>query len=113
MDAKLRPPRIEVGKPALTGTGMVGAKPLRRVEGGAIATEIDDELVLLGLESGELFSLAGTARFVWDRIDGTRNLARLTRECEDAFAGDREAIARDVAAFVGELAAAKLVEAHE
>lgn len=74
-----------------------------------IATEVDDEILIVDLDGGELFSLSGTGRAVWEAIDGTRDEAAIAALMAEQFAGDREAIAADVEAMIGQLAKAALV----
>ena len=82
---------------------------LCRADEDCMTSLVDEELVILGLESGEMFSLEGTGRFVWDRLDGTRDLDGLTQQCRAAFGGDAATIAADVRGFVEELRGARLV----
>ena len=80
-----------------------------RAEEDCMTSVVDDELVILGLESGELFSLEGTGRFVWDRLDGTRDLATLTQQCAAHFDADPASVASDIEGFVADLRWARLV----
>ena len=74
-----------------------------------LATEVDDELILLDMEGGELLSLEGPARAIWDAINGARTEAEIAAAATAEFAGDPQTIERDTRSFLGELAAAGLV----
>ncbi|NVD44558.1 PqqD family protein [Qipengyuania atrilutea] len=74
-----------------------------------LATEVDDELILLDMEGGELLSLEGSARAIWGAIDGRRGEAEIAAEAAAGFAGDAQAMEREVRDFLGELTAAGLV----
>ena len=74
-------------------------------------TTIDEEIVVMSLESGDFFSLTGTAKAIWLLIDGTRDRAALLAELALQH-GCREAeIAADVEAFLDQLTRAGLLAA--
>ena len=75
-----------------------------------VATLVDDEVLIVDLDGGELFSLSGTARSVWDAIDGKRSAADIARLMADAHEGDAAIIDADVAALLAEFERAALVE---
>ncbi|MFN2099441.1 PqqD family protein [Altererythrobacter sp. MF3-039] len=82
----------------------------RKIKENFIATVVDDEVVLIDMAGGELFSLKGTARAIWDMIDGRRSYA----EIADAMAAEydvahSEALA-DIETLGEELRRAKLLE---
>lgn len=66
-------------------------------------TDIDDEVVVMHLETGEFFSLAGTAAATWRLIDGTRDVAALVEALADEFGGDQREISADVVEFLAQL----------
>lgn len=72
-------------------------------------TAIDDEVVVMSLDSGDFFSLTGTAGAVWALIDGTRTRAELLADLATQFSCDAADISADVDAFLAELAAAGLL----
>lgn len=74
-------------------------------------TEIDDEVVVMRLDSGEFFSLAGTAAAIWRLIDGTRDRAALVEALAAEFEADEEVIAADVDDFLAGLTEQGLVAA--
>lgn len=66
-------------------------------------TDIDEEIVVMRLDNGEFFSLAGTAAATWRLIDGTRNRDALVATLAQEFDGDASDIAADVDEFLGRL----------
>lgn len=74
-----------------------------------VETRIEDETVVMALDSGDFFSLQDTARAIWEKIDGSRDrdaiVATLAKEY--GIAGD--AISVEVDAFLAELVAAGLI----
>jgi pyrroloquinoline quinone biosynthesis protein D len=82
---------------------------LVKAQGRFSETEIDDEIVVMNLESGDFFSLTGTARDIWLRLDGTLDRAGLIAALAADFGTDGEVLAGDVDAFLAELGAAGLL----
>ena len=72
-------------------------------------TAIDDEIVVMNLDSGDFFSLEGTGRAAWLLIDGTRDLSAIIAVLAEQFAAAPNVMAADVERFVGELGRAGLV----
>lgn len=87
-------------------SGRLAKDPARFVE-----TRIDDEAVVMNLDSGDFFSLEGTARAIWELIDGSRDRAAVVAALAESYGGPPEAIAADVDAFLAELHAAGLLAA--
>jgi hypothetical protein len=72
-------------------------------------TEIDDEIVVMNLSDGSFFSLTGTARAIWQLIDGHRGRAELLTDLARDFAEADAAIAADLDAFLLQLEQAGLI----
>lgn len=83
---------------------------LRKLTQNFVATQVDDEILIVDLDGGELFSLTGTAKSVWEAIDGKRGESELAALMAQQHSGDAGAIASDVAALIGQLEDAALVE---
>lgn len=86
---------------------------IRKCTENFIATVVDDEVLIVDLDGGELFSLTGTGREVWDAIDGRRNEVAIAAQMVDSHAGDSEDIAADVARLIKDLEKAALVKRGE
>ena len=65
-------------------------------------TAIDDEIVVMSLDSGDFFSLTGTARTIWQLIDGSRNRAALLAELAQLHGCDDAEIAGDPAGVIAQ-----------
>ena len=83
---------------------------IRKLTENFIATEVDDELLIVDLDGGELFSLSGTAKAVWNAIDGKRDEDAIAALMIGRHDGEDRAIAADVRALLAELQRAALVE---
>lgn len=83
---------------------------LRKLTQNFVATQVDDEILIVDLDGGELFSLSGTARTVWEAIDGTRTESDLALLMASRHEGDAPTIRQDVADLVREFERAALVE---
>lgn len=81
----------------------------RKIEENFIATLVDDEVVLIDMAGGELFSLKGTARAIWDKIDGRNSRAGIVEELSREY--DVEAIQAeaDVSELLEALGSARLI----
>jgi pyrroloquinoline quinone biosynthesis protein D len=82
---------------------------LAKAQGRFSETEIDSEIVVMSLETGDFFSLTGTAREVWLLLDGTLDRAGLIGALAADYDSDAAAVAADVDGFLAELAAAGLL----
>jgi hypothetical protein len=66
-------------------------------------TDIDDEIVVMRLDNGEFFSLAGTAAATWRLIDGKRGRKELVAALADQFEGTTAEITADIDEFLASL----------
>lgn len=69
-----------------------------------VETAIDDEAVVMDLESGDFFSLSGSALSIWSLIDGRRDTAAILAALCTEYRAEETAIADEVATFISELA---------
>ena len=65
--------------------------------------DIDSEIVVMRLDTGEFFSLSGTSAEIWRLIDGSRDRRALITALTADFDADEERIAANVDAFLMEL----------
>lgn len=85
---------------------------LAKAAGQFSETMIDDEIVVMSLESGDFFSLTGTAQAIWLLIDGTRTRAALLADLAAQFSCGEVELTADLDAFLAQLEAAGLLAAH-
>ena len=63
-------------------------------------TEIDDEIVVMKLDTGDFFSITGTGCVIWRLIDGSRDRAAVVAVLQAEFPAAAEVIAGDVDEFL-------------
>lgn len=85
---------------------------IRKLAENFTETEIDDEVIIMRLDNGELLSLADSAAVAWRLIDGDRDVEALVAELEAQFAAHEQEIARDVRDLLTQLKEAGLVAEH-
>ncbi len=88
-------------------------QPMARItkqQTNLIETQVDDELVVVSLANGEFYSLKDTGLAIWEAIDGQRDEASLVNLLQDKFDAPQEQIAKDVRAFLADLAQNGFVE---
>ena len=76
-----------------------------------IATDLDDELVLLNPATRAVYSVNGTGREMWNRLADPASVAELASALVARFAVDEATAARDVGVLLDELVTAGLVRA--
>lgn len=82
---------------------------IRKLVQNFTEADIDDEIILMRLDNGELLSLADTAAATWRLIDGERDRQSLVDALAGEYAGDRTQIADDVRDLLVQLKEARLV----
>ena len=76
-----------------------------------LVADIDGELVILSMEAGNYYSIAGIGTLIWELLDQPRSLDELVDAVMADYDVERERCAADVGAFVEELTTRNLVEA--
>jgi hypothetical protein len=74
---------------------------------------VDEEGILVNLESGFYFSLNPVALFIWNLCDGENTVGRILDGIVEGFDVDRDVAQRDLEAFLGQLQAEGLIEGLE
>ena len=82
---------------------------LKKLKDNFVATQVDDEVLIVDLDGGELFSLSGTGRAVWEAIDGKRDADAIAALLAAAYDADETVIAGDVRALITSLTDAALI----
>lgn len=82
---------------------------IRKLTGNFTEADIDDEVILMRMDNGELLSLAGTAAAAWRLIDGGRDRTALAAALAVEYSADERQIAQDIAELLQELEEAGLV----
>lgn len=82
---------------------------IEKLVGNFTETDIDDEIVIMRLDNGDLFALSDTAAVTWRLIDGQRDRHALVAVLKAEFAADEPEIASDVSRLIDQLKEAGLV----
>jgi PqqD family protein of HPr-rel-A system len=72
-------------------------------------TTVDDEVVVMHLDSGDFFSLKDSARTIWEHIDGARSRETLIADLAQDYGIGAEQITPDVDDFLARLSDAGLL----
>ena len=72
-------------------------------------TDIDEEIIIMRHDNGEVLSLSETGATIWRLLDGTRNRADLGAAITDRFNIDERLIDPDIDEFLLQLREAGLI----
>ncbi len=72
---------------------------------------VDDEVVLLNLDSGHYYSLNESGRRIWELLDGENTIPDITSVICEEFNVDQEKAVKDINELIDELLNEKLVSA--
>lgn len=75
-----------------------------------VETKIGDEVIVMHLESGEFFSLRGTAAEIWLLIDNERSSSDIAAILAEQHGAPESSVAADVQEFLDQLGQAGLLE---
>jgi hypothetical protein len=75
-----------------------------------VSTALDEEVVILNLQSSLYFGLEGVAACIWNLIKEPTNAAEICRELMERFEVGEEQCRKDVLEFLEQLAKAGLIE---
>jgi hypothetical protein len=73
-------------------------------------TEIDDEIVLMNIDTGHFHALKATGLATWKLIDGTRDINALSEALRQRYAVDPDRCATEVGRFIDQMVEAGFVE---
>ena len=82
---------------------------LTKAKGQFSETTIDEEIVVMSLDTGTFFSLSGTGRTIWELLDRHADRAGLLTALAQTYGTDETAIAAEFDEFVASLSQAGLV----
>jgi hypothetical protein len=68
-----------------------------------VSGEIDGEMFLMSIESGQYYVLNDTASRVWEILEESSTIARICETLQEEYRIDPEGCQRDTVAFVHEL----------
>lgn len=82
---------------------------LEKCRSAFVETAVDDEIVIICLDSGRFFSIKGTGLAVWHMIDRGASRGQILAGLADRFDAAPEVLARDVELFLGDARRAGLI----
>ena len=82
---------------------------IEKLAGNFTQAEIDEEIILMRLDTGELLSLTDTAAAIWRLIDGERDRPALVAALQVEFDAGEEEIGRDLDRLIAQLREAGLI----
>jgi hypothetical protein len=68
-----------------------------------LATELDRETVLMSIDAGAYYGLAGTAQSVWEKLETPLTFSALVDKLANEYNIAPEACAADLQLFLGEM----------
>lgn len=77
-----------------------------------ISHPLDDEKIMVNIETGHYFGVGRTARRIWELIETPVTVSALCDQLAEEFNGEREQIERDVIAFLQDLESEGLVSVN-
>ena len=82
---------------------------LAKLTGNFTETDVDDEIILMRLDNGELLTLTGAGPAIWRLIDGRRDRAALVAALTAEFDVGRDRIEHEVDELLARLAETRLI----
>lgn len=77
-----------------------------------VETTIEDEIVVMNIDTGDFFSLRDTARDIWRLIDGEHDRLAIVTALAQEYDAPESALAADLDAFLAELDAAGVLKSR-
>lgn len=82
---------------------------IHKAAGDLIETNVDDETIIVALQSGQLYSVKDTSAAIWRMINGENGRDGIIDALAQEYGAERAVIAKDVDAFLAEAANAGLI----
>lgn len=90
-------------------TEITGASVIRR-NPDLLSVEMDGDLVMMSIETGNYFGVSGIGPTVWEFLEDPRRFDDIVAEICDNFEVERETASADLRVFVASLAENGMVE---
>jgi hypothetical protein len=68
-----------------------------------LSTELDQDIVLMNIDAGAYYGLAGTARSIWEKLATPMTFSALVGMLVDEYEITPEAVAADLQGFLGKM----------
>jgi ribosome-associated toxin RatA of RatAB toxin-antitoxin module len=83
---------------------------IRKATAHFAETELDDEIVLMNIDTGSFHALKGTGLAIWKLIDGTRDADAINSAMMARYDVDSATCSAEIGRFVDQMAGAGFVE---
>jgi len=70
---------------------------------GLLSTELDGETVLMSIDAGAYYGLAGVARRIWEKLENPTSFSELVDCLQREYRVSRETCVSDVQKFLAEI----------
>ena len=86
-----------------------------QISDDVVARDVEGEFLIIPIASGigdmedELYSLNGSGKAIWDKLDGAKNLTQVKTDLVEEYDVSSQEIENDVISFVGELLKRKIL----
>jgi hypothetical protein len=70
---------------------------------GLLSTELDEETVLMSIDAGAYYGLAGVARRIWEKLENPTSFSELVDCLQREYRVSRETCVSDVQKFLAEI----------
>ena len=78
-----------------------------------LASQVDDEMVMLDMESGNYFGLDSIAADIWNLLEQPISITALCQRLEQEYQVDHQQCLADTTEFLEQLLANNMIEVHE
>jgi hypothetical protein len=104
--------RDAAAEPDEETTGLLGPGSRARPDPRVLAKRVDDEIVLVHLETNRIYELNRTASALWDALEAGSTRAELEQRLAQEFDVDPEQLAREVDEVLGHLTSERLIRSE-
>ncbi len=80
---------------------------------GLLASELDDEIVMLNVQRGNYYGLSGVAKRVWELLDAPKSIHQICLSLESEFEVAHDQCVKDVVVFVNKMISENMVRVVE
>ena len=88
---------------------ITGGTLIKRIP-GALSTSIDNEAVILGIESGNYFGFNEIGTEIWEKIEFSISVDKLIANFTTAYSNENQEIKNDIIDFLSKLLDSGLIE---
>jgi len=88
----------------------MGPDTVIRRKDNHVTTELDDELILMQVGSGQFYSMDDTARDIWQRLAGPITFEQLIEQLLEHYDLDRQTCVKEVSEFLRVLENSDLIQ---